>query len=347
MRCAPRYQLSSMSVSESMSFNDVYGQDKQIAILRNSMERGRVPHAYLFHGTKGIGKRTTSEIFAKALNCLEGNLDSCDRCSSCLKIDHGNHPDVITIEPEGNFIKINAIKDLRSQMKFRPLEGRKRVFIMVDADKMNNVSANSLLKTLEEPSPSNILILITSRHYLLPATVLSRCQQLSFNPIRRDTIASFLERRLSLDRESACLLASSSGGSIGRALEMNKDSYLTFRNEIIEKLSTGNTKDPLKFLSLMGDFGKERKEVTERLDILRSWYRDILVYRETGETESLVHQDRVETIKDFAERLSGSNILKSIGTINRASSAIEQNANRDLALEWMMFRLASVITIRT
>jgi len=327
-----------------MSFKDIFGQDKQIAILKSAIESGRVAHSYLFYGVKGVGKKTAAEIFAKALNCSEGKPDSCDRCSSCLKIDHKNHPYVITIEPEGNFIKIDAIRDLQNQIKFRPLEGSKRVFIIVDADRMNSVSANSLLKTLEEPSPSNILILITARHYLLPATILSRCQQLRFNPIQRETVASFLEEKLSLDGEYARLLASSSGGSIGKALEMNKDSYLTFKDEIIENISTSTIEDPLKLISFMESFGKNRKGVTEKLEILKSWYRDILVYKETGETETLIHQDRIETIKSFGEKMPGSDILKSIKTISHAHRAIEQNANKELTLEWMIFKLAEIIT---
>jgi DNA polymerase-3 subunit delta' len=330
-----------VSAGKLMSFNDIYGQEKQIAILKNTMKRKHVPHAYLFHGIKGIGKRTTAKVFAKALNCLETNLDSCDRCSSCLKVDHGNHPDVTIIEPKGIFIKINTIRDLQNQMKFRPLEGKKRIIIIIDADRMNSIAANALLKTLEEPSLSNILILITSRPYMLPATILSRCQHLRFNPIQKDKVTLLLEKKSSLDRESAYLLASTSGGSIGKALKMNKDSYLTLRNEIIEKISTCNFKDPLEFLSFVDSFGKDRKGVTKRLEILKSWYRDILVYRETGETESLIHQDRIEAIKNFADVISGSDILKNIKAINRAHSAIEQNANKDLTLEWMIFKLSN------
>ncbi len=323
-----------------MSFSDIYGQDKQIAVLKNAMERGRVPHAYLFHGTRGVGKRKTAKVFAKALICSKENLDSCDRCASCTKIDHGNHPDVITIIPKGNVIKIDVIKDLRRQMKFRPFEGGRRVFIIVDADKMNSVSANSFLKTLEEPSPSSILILTASNPHLLPATILSRCQQLRFNPIQVDTAALFLEKKLSINTESAYLLASSSGGSIGKALEMSENSYLTFRNEVIESVNTLNFKDPLKFLSLVDNFGKDGEDILGKLEILRSWYRDILVYKETGEMKSLIHRDRIEIIRDFAGKISGLNILKSIKTINRAYGAIEQNANKPLMLEWMMFKLA-------
>lgn len=332
-----------MDAGKRMSFKDIYGQDKQITILKSAIESGRVSHSYLFYGEKGVGKKTASEIFAKALNCSEGKPDSCDKCASCLKIDHKNHPDVTTIEPEGNFIKIDAIRDLQNQIKFRPLEGNKRVFIIVDAERMNSVSANSLLKTLEEPSLSNILILITARHYLLPATILSRCQQLRFNPIRKETIASFLEEKLAIDRESARLLASSSGGSIGKAMEMNKGSYLTFKDEIIENISGSNIKDPLKLISFVDNFGKNRKGITEKLEILKSWYRDILVYNETGETKTLIHQDRIETIKSFGEKMAGSDILKSIKTINHAHRAIEQNANKELTLEWMIFKLAEMV----
>ncbi len=188
-----------------MSFKDVYGHEKQIKVLQTAISRDRIAHAYLFYGAEGVGKRTVAEVFAKALNCTRGrdSLDACDVCSSCLKIDHGNHSDVITIRAQGQFIKIQEIRELQEQMKFSPFEGGKRIFIIGDADRMNIASANAILKTLEEPSASNILILITSRPHQLPATVLSRCQQLRFNPLRRETIASFLEEKLSLDSKSA------------------------------------------------------------------------------------------------------------------------------------------------
>ncbi|MEA3470707.1 MAG: DNA polymerase III subunit delta', partial [Thermodesulfobacteriota bacterium] len=202
-----------------MSFSDIYGQERQKAVLKSAMERGRVSHAYLFHGMKGVGKKTTAEIFAKALNCEEEGFDSCDSCSSCVKMDHGNHPDFVLIEPEGFFIKIEAVRGLQGQIKFRPFEGKKRVFVIADAERMNSPAANALLKTLEEPTSSNILILISSRPHELPRTVVSRCQRLRFNPLSRDVISTFLRDSYSVDEEAARLIASSSGGSIGRALE--------------------------------------------------------------------------------------------------------------------------------
>jgi len=326
-----------------MSFKDIYGHEKQIKVLQAAISRDRIAHAYLFYGAEGVGKKTVAEVFAKALNCAKGrdSLDACDVCPSCLKIDHGNHSDVITIRAQGQFIKIQEIRELQEQMKFSPFEGGKRIFIIGDADRMNIASANAILKTLEEPSASNILILITSRPHQLPATVLSRCQQLRFNPLRRETIASFLEEKLSLESGPAHAIALSSGGSIGKARAMNDESYLTTRATVLDIIARIKTKDPLKMLSAVNDFGQERKDIIERLGILMTGYRDALVYKETGDADNLINQDYIDIVKSVAERESGRNIVNCIRAVDRASHTINQNANKQLTLEVMMFRLGS------
>ena len=186
-----------------MSFRDIRGHEKQIGILQNALARNRTPHAYLFCGMRGIGKKAAALAVAKAMNCKRGSRDACDACPSCLKIDHRNHPDVVIIEPEGQFIRIQAVRDLQDQMKFRPFEGGTRVFILVDADKMNSTAANALLKTLEEPNRNNLLILISPRPYQLPMTILSRCQMLRFSPLSRETVFQYLRERLSIAPEAA------------------------------------------------------------------------------------------------------------------------------------------------
>jgi len=319
-----------------VSFEDIYGQDKQLAILRRSMDKGRIPHAFLFHGMRGIGKRTTALAFAKTLNC--DRLDACGLCPACRKIESGNHPDVVVIIPQGQFIKIEDIRDLRNQMRFRPLEGRKRIFILVDAERMNITSANSLLKTLEEPSLVNVLILISSRPYQLPMTILSRCQKLRFHPLPPDVVARYLEEKIGLDGKTAAALAASSGGSIGRAVEMQGESYLARRKQFIEKICEGFS-DPMKGILFAGDFGKDRKEIQLRFEILKNWYRDLLVYKETGEAEKLVHRDFVEAIQSMAKGMTPSEILQDLETITWAFDALEKNANKQLTLEAMAFKL--------
>jgi DNA polymerase-3 subunit delta' len=307
-----------------MGFKDIYGHEKQTRILQHAMSRNRIPHAYLFYGMQGIGKRNTALVFAKALNCQAGQGDACGRCPSCLKADHRNHPDLKIIEPAGQSIRIQEIRELQEQMTFRPFDGGWRIFILVDAEKMNSVAANALLKTLEEPTPCNLLILISARPYQLPLTILSRCQPLRFNPLSRETVERYLRERLFVPADTARLLAASSGGSIGRAIGMNDEDYLS-----------------LRFFSIIHAFGQERKDILERLDILRGCFRDALVFKETGMTHYLFNQDRVPEIASFAGVHSAADLLKNIGTVDRAYRAIDQNANKSLTLEAMMFKLAS------
>jgi DNA polymerase-3 subunit delta' len=322
-----------------MPFQNIWGHEKQVSILQSAMARNRTPHAYLFCGMKGVGKKTTALVVAKAMNCQKGRFDACDTCPSCLKIDHRNHPDVIRIEPEGQFIRIQEIRDLQDQMKFRPFEGGKRVFILVDADQMNGPAAHALLKTLEEPTRNNFLILISSRPHQLPMTILSRCQHLRFNPLNRETVFQYLQERLSIAPEPARMLAYSSGGSIGRALEMIDEDYLSLRNQMMDRLSDEQMKNPLQLLSFVSDFGQDRKGILERLDIMRTCFRDALVYKETTTIDPLFNQDRIPMIRSFADKLSGTDLLRNIIAVDRACRAIDQNANKSLTLEAMMFKL--------
>jgi len=324
-----------------MSFKDIYGHEKQIAVLQASMAKGRVAQAYFFYGMKGIGKRTTAFVFAKALNCRHASetLDACDTCPSCLKADHVNHPNIVNIEAKGPFIQRQAITELQDHMKFRPAEGGKRVIIMVDADRMNAVAANALLKTLEEPSQAHVLILVSARPHFLPPTILSRCQQVRFNPLPAKTIARFLTERRRIDGDAAHLLAASAGGSIAKAMETNRESYLNFRQTAMDTIAAMDRTDPLELLAFAAELGQDRKEVADRLAILMNCYRDALIYKETGEVGSLINGDRLDVIEGMIESMSGTQILGCIRTVEGAAHAIERNANKALTLELMMFKL--------
>jgi len=320
-----------------MLFKDIRGQDKQINLLRNAIGQGRIAHAFIFHGLDGIGKRSSAMAFAGALNCETAGTDPCGACRSCLKIERGSHPDVIKIEPDGAFIRIKEIRDLQSSMMFRPSEGRYRVFIILDADRMNSTAANALLKTLEEPTGSNILVLITARLYQLPLTVLSRCQKIKFNPLRGEDIIGLLVQKFSVDPADASTLAAVAGGSVGKALEMKESGFSDRRGEIIDRIHGIST--PLDFYPVLDCLGSERDAVIEGLEIMKMYFRDVLVLGETGESGKIMNGDRLEIIRSAAERSSKQQVLGSIRIINKAVRALEQNANRQLLLEMMMFRL--------
>jgi DNA polymerase-3 subunit delta' len=324
-----------------MSFHDIYGHEKKIEIIQKALAQQRIGHAYLFSGIPAVGKKTLAREFVKALNCEKEDAlhDSCGECSSCRKIKRGTHPDVFFVEADGQFVRIDAIREIQEQMKCKPLEARRRVFIIDDADKMNDQAANALLKILEEPSPSNILILVTSRPYSMPATIISRCQHMRFNPLHFDTVTKFLVDREVMAHQRALLLAGLSGGSIGRAMELNEDDIVIYRAELLKLLSITRRDEPLSLINFASFLGQEKKEIKQGLNILNTIFRDALIFKETRKNEMLVNQDNFSFISTQAVRLSGGQILQNIALVERAGDIIEQNVNKSLTLETMAFKL--------
>jgi len=324
-----------------MSFLDIYGHEKQIVILKQALAQHRVGHSYLFSGIDAAGKKTLALEFAKVVNCEKADEihDSCGECPACLKINRHNHPDIFFIEAEGQFIRINAIRDIQEQMTFKPMEGRRRVFVIDNADKMNDQAANALLKTLEEPSPANILILVTAKPYTLPSTIISRCRHMRFNPLSIDTVAKFLIERMNMEKKKALLLASLSGGSIGQALELNKDDVIAYRTETLKLLANTKKSEPLSLLAFTSFFGQDKRGIKQGFNILKTCFRDALVYKETNNDQMLINQDNSSFIASLALRLSGEQILRNIALVEKAAETIEQNVNKSLTLETMAFKL--------
>jgi len=321
-----------------LRFQQIYGHKKPLAILKSAMAANRVAHAYLFYGKEGVGKKTVASVFARALNCPAAD-PPCDVCPSCLKAEHKNHPNIIEIVSEGQFIKIAAVREIMATMAFRPEDG-KRVFILQDADKMNAPAANALLKTLEEPSADNVLILTSARPHALPVTILSRCQALRFAPLQKTEVASFLREQQGFGEAEADAIAAASLGSIGDAIEMKKEDYMTVRNGILKRLAEDDPADLIKRLAFARRLGTEREEITQRLQIMQNAYRDSLILKETGESEMLLFKDWEAAISALAARLSGREILKNMAVVGRAMDAISRNSNKTLTLEAMLVRLA-------
>ena len=324
-----------------MSFLDIYGHEKQIVILKQALAQNRVGHSYLFSGVDATGKKTLALEFAKVVNCEKSEEinDSCGKCPACLKISRNNHPDIFFIEAEGQFIRISAIREIQGQMTFRPMEGRKRVFVIDDADRMNEQAANALLKTLEEPTPANILILVTAKPYTLPSTIISRCRHMRFNPVAIDTVAKFLIERKNMEKQNALLLAGLSGGSIGQALELNKEDVIACRAEILKMLASTKKSEPMSLLAFAAFFGQDKRAIKQGFNILQTCFRDALVYKETQNDQMLINQDNSSLIASLASRLTGPQILQNIALMEKTGETIEQNVNKSLTLETMAFKL--------
>ena len=166
-----------------MSFAQIKGQQRAVRILQKEIASLSLAGTYLFIGPAGVGKTFTALNFAKALNCKREGIDSCDKCSSCLKIDHLNHPDVQIIKPEKDSLKIEQIRNLKREAAYKLYEGKKRVWIIEEANKFTLEAANSALKIIEEPPPDTIFILISETKREILPTILSRCEIIRFSSL--------------------------------------------------------------------------------------------------------------------------------------------------------------------
>jgi DNA polymerase-3 subunit delta' len=243
------------------------------------------------------------------------------------------------VEADGQFSRINSIREIQERVKCKPMEAARRAFIIDDADKMNEQAANALLKILEEPSVSNLLILVTARPYAMPQTIISRCQHMRFNPLRSETVAKFLAEQTGMDNQKALLLASLSGGSIGNAMELNKEDIVSYRSELLKLLSVTHRDDPFSLINFASFLGQGKKEIKQGLNILSAFFRDALVFKEVKKNEMLINQDNSAFISAFAARLSGEQILQNIAQVEKAGEIMEQNVNKSLTLETMAFKL--------
>ena len=199
-----------------MRLRDFVGNQRLVEILR----RGRLPGASLFTGPEGVGKKTLALSLSALANCKEGSEDElCGTCSSCVKEAAGHHPDIRLFQPHKNLIKIDTMRELNREVRFRPFEGRLRCFIIDQAETLTEEAANCILKTLEEPPDTSRIILISSfPHRLLP-TIRSRCQAFPFHPLGREEILPYLEDHLPEDHPE--MRASLAEGSIAIALSLN------------------------------------------------------------------------------------------------------------------------------
>ncbi len=327
-----------------MSFAEILGQEPVTRLLQLSLQRRKIAHAYLFHGIEGIGKEKTARILAKAVNCLSPRgVDACNECPSCLKIETGTHPDIILIQPNGAFIRIDQIRSLQKQLVYRPLEGRYRVAIIASAHLLNKESANCLLKTLEEPPETSIITLIaTDTDQLLP-TIVSRCQSVPFRPLPQEVITEYLcsrdTHRFSPDQ--AALLASLSGGSLGRAIRLADSPLLEIRSGMCKQLTCLSRQNLEDVLCLAGDLATRKEELPEIMGMLKTFLRDVFFLRRGMGEKYLINKDLSEVLAAGADRWTDENLIKGLELLSSAERAIARNYNRQLIFENVFLQLAN------
>lgn len=326
---------------------DIVGQEQVVRTLQNALLQERVGHAYLFTGPEGVGKRTTAWALARALLCTDRKgADACGQCASCRQVEHGNHPDLYLIHPEGLSIKIEQVREMQRQVNYHAYQGRRKVVVIEPAAAMTAEAANCLLKTLEEPPEGTFFLLSTVAPQDLPTTIWSRCQQVFFQSFTVQDLTAYLERQCGLTRPEAAKLAAWSGGSPGRALAGAAGSWLEIRGATVRLSAFLQKAGPVEALEEAERLSKDKEKALNLLEMLACWYRDLLIWRETGREELLFNRDRVEELEAEAVNFETACLFETIEDIIQVKDSIAGNANIKLALEALFLRLAGGSGVR-
>ena len=343
-------------------FESLTGNGRVKEVLKRMIAAGRLPGALLFAGEEGVGKKLFALEVARTLNCrtpIDG--EACGKCGICIRIAKINyptnidsdewkqiiwtdHPDVGLVVAPKRVLRVEQMRQIEREANYRPFEGKTRVFLIDDADKLNDNSANALLKILEEPPPTSMLILISARPAMLLPTIRSRCQMIRFSPLKPGEIEEHLLRNNIADRRVAQLRARASGGSLARALTGDVESFTAQRQAMMTVLNAIVVKDDrVRLLRSAEELNEAqlKDEFEDRLDVLESLIRDAWMLSLGVGQDELINTDLIEQLSPIAKRVDPARAAVWILQIEDLREQLVVNINRKVATDALFMTMAS------
>jgi len=337
-----------------MPFIDILAQNHIIDHFKKAIKADHLSHAYIFTGQEGVGKALFAKEFAKALNCKSDENDSCNSCPNCIRIENHTHPDVFWTEREekAKFIKIENIRNLQNSVRLSPLESDYKIFIIKEADRMNEEASNCLLKTLEEPSPDTIIILIANSMTPIKDTIRSRCQIIRFHPIPTHIITNQLTGKSEADANKIGWISRFSNGSLGNALYLLDDNYYEINNYIVTRMTEPDLDNLVfaeeivdSYLNAKDSLEEKRETLKSMLNCILQYYRDLLIVKIRNGYDVqqgkmfLFNEDREDVLQRHVNYLTQEQIITIIDEILEFIKYIDFNLNINLLVENIITRI--------
>jgi DNA polymerase III, subunit gamma and tau len=343
----------------SQTFDELVGQEAVVTTLKNALKTNKISHAYLFSGPRGTGKTSVARLFSKALNCEEGLGHQCNKCDNCKLISEGNHPDVVEIDAASNS-GVDEVRNLIDNVKYAPIKGRYKIYIIDEVHMMTNSAFNALLKTLEEPPEYVIFILCTTEPYKLLPTILSRCQRFEFKKISSPTLKELVTRvlkneNIKAEDEAINLIVELADGGARDALsildqliaysgdlinvkDIESVFGLTSKNEKIEMLTYISKKDTLSLLNFYNKINKRNVDIerlnNELLDVLK----DTLIYEKIKGT-SLLEVASEEEVKTIASLFNETKLTSMIDQLLKCQNDFRTTNNPNFLFQIYLLKL--------
>lgn len=344
------------------TFEEVAGQKHIVKTLKNALATNKIAHAYLFCGPRGTGKTSMAKLLAKALNCEEGLGHQCNHCSNCLAVSDGSHPDVIEIDAASNN-GVDEVRDLIEKVKYSPIKGRYKVYIIDEVHMMTSGAFNALLKTLEEPPAHVVFILATTEAHKVLPTIVSRCQRYDFSKVDDEDIIKrlkeiFAKENISYEEDALKSITTLADGGVRDALSIADQVIAYSGSNISEKdvedlfglasieekvdflnnINEQNTKYVLEKMNKFIEAGVDIKRLTtDMLDILK----DVIIYKNTNDVSLLVKL-KENQVKDFSNKIANKKVLEMINILLDAQSNYKFVNNIRTLFEITLLKLLNI-----
>ncbi len=323
-------------------YDRILGHENIIAQLKNAVSNDKVSHAYIFNGEDGSGKAMVAKAFAEALLCERGGAEGCGECHFCKQTESGNNPDLIWVTHEKP--SSIGVDDVRTQLvedvQIKPYNGRYKVYIIDEAEKMTVQAQNAILKTIEEPPAYSVIIFLTNNDEIFLPTIISRCIVFKFRPIRNSVIMDYLICRYKLPEYEAKMCASYAQGRVGRAVDLvTSDNFIKIRDEALSLVKNVYNYDVADLIDAVKRVAEYKINITDYIDIIEMWFRDVLLFKVTKDANNLVFSDEINYIRKQASKSSYEGIENILRGCETAKHRLNANVNFDLAIELMLLNI--------
>ena len=326
------------------SFKDVVGHKNIIQYIQNAVKTDKVSHAYILNGEKGSGKKLLANLFAMSLQCRdrEEDGDACGQCQSCKQAVSGNQPDIIRVTHEKpNTLSIDDIREqVNNDIVIKPYSSRYKIYIIADADLMTVQAQNALLKTIEEPPEYAVILLLTENAEVLLPTIRSRCVMLKLRNIKDQLIKKYLMEQMQIPDYKADVCVAFAQGNMGKAIMLaTSEHFNEIKEEAVHLLREVNEMDMDDLSAAVKRINTYKLDITDYLDVIAVWYRDVLLYKATKNVDRVVFSDQLRYIKDRASKSSYEGIENILDAIEKAKSRLKANVNFDLTMELLLLTI--------
>lgn len=323
-------------------FKDIVGHEQIIEHLKTAIEMGKVSHAYILNGPDLSGKMMIAEAFARALLCEKQDPDGCGECKSCRQSDDRNNPDIIYVKHDKpNTISVDDIRtQLNNDIVIKPYSNQYKIYIVDEAEKMNQQAQNALLKTIEEPPAYAVIMLLTTNADSFLQTIRSRCITLNLKSVKNDVIKSYLMTEKKIPDYQADVCAAFAQGVVGKAIKLaSSDDFNELKESALSLIKRLDDIDLYEMGEAIKQISDYKLQVQDYFDLITVWYRDVLYMKATNDVNGLIFKDEVYDIKKQASKHSYHGIETIIEALDKAKLRINANVNFDLVIELLLMTI--------